>query len=860
MSTDTPMMQQWHHLKEQAKEALLLFRLGDFYEAFYQDAEIISKEIHLTLTQRQNIPMCGVPYHAFETYVDKLVGKGFKIAIAEQMEDPKSVKGIVKRKIVRVLSPGALTASNLLSEKKNNYLVTLLQIGQVYGLCAIDLSTSTCKVMDLEEREALFDELYRLSPAEIVLSKKFLSANELFIKELQYAFSFYLNIKEEFYFDPSIALEEAIRHFSKEKLQGFGIRESISIYALGALLRYAKEDLQCDLSKLSSVQKEELSSFMGLDQVTLTNLEIFHSSHGKKHSLLWLLDKSKTPMGARLLSDWIKRPLLSISKIRERYDAVEELLAHPQTLLSLAKHLEGVRDLERLLSKITSSYANGKDMATMRFSLEKIPLIKQEIFSLKSLCLQEAKEKLFDLEALLSTLQKALVEQPCFRLGEGETFQKGYSKELDELMLISQNSKEWIASYQQRLREEYGIKTLKVGYTKAFGYYIEISKGQAEKASPFFIRRQTLVNAERFVTEELKTFEYKILHAEEKKKAVEERLFEEIKALFSAHAEKIQMISQAIAKIDLFYSLAKSALEYNYVRPTVDESTSLIIKGGRHPIIERAQLEEFSPKEFTPNDCELSSERQLFLITGPNMAGKSTYIRQVALLVVLAQIGSFVPAESAHIGIVDKVFSRIGANDDLSRGQSTFMVEMSQTANILNNCTSRSLVILDEIGRGTSTYDGISIAWAVAEYLLTTEGKQAKTLFATHYWELTQLEESHPNACNVQVAVKESPSGILFLHKIIVGGTDRSYAIHVAKLAGLPYKVIQRAQSLLYALEKTQRSPLFVKKKEERSSQLHLFPSPHENVVQEIKRLQLDAMTPLQALVYLQEMKKKLLS
>lgn len=819
--TVTPMMSQWQTCKAQAKEALLLFRLGDFYEAFYDDAQKISKAIGLTLTARQGIPMCGVPFHTAESYIDKLVAKGFKVAVAEQTEDPKAVKGIVKREIVRIVTPGTLINSQLLSDKKNNFFVSVAQVGNVFGLAILDLTTTEFRAQELEKEQLLIDELCRLRPSEFLVSKPF-----EFLKELSYTFPFVANEKKAL--DPTGSFDVLTAHFDVGNLDGFGLRgKTAAIVAAGSLLLFLKEELSLPLDHIRSMQTEALSQYMAIDRSTMRNLEI-------NDSLVDLLDETCTPMGGRLLRQWVQYPLLSSSLIRERQEEILSFMNRPEMSKKGRDLLSQVRDLERLMMKISAHYANPRDVYALGMSLSHIPAIK-ELFSLESL---------LDAEPVANRILSSMNETPPFRMGEGEIFKDGYNGDLDRLRRLCKDSMSWMAGYQVTLREQTGIKTLKVGYTKAFGYYIEVSHAQSEKIPPAFQRRQTLINTERFITEELKEFERQVLTAEDRSKAIEAELFEQLKGEIAAYAPAIHAAAKIIARLDTLLSLAKVSLANQWIRPVIEESDSLEIVEGRHPVIEKA----VGKASFIPNDTHLNPNQQLMLITGPNMAGKSTYIRQVALLVILAQIGSFVPAKSATIGLVDKVFSRIGASDDLARGQSTFMVEMSETANILASATSRSLVLLDEIGRGTSTYDGISIAWAVAEYLLTTPKKQAKTLFATHYWELTQLANEYPHAANFQTAVQEIPSGIVFLRKIIRGGTDKSYGIHVAKLAGLPNKAIKRAEEMLKELEKKPESqlPLFIS-------------TPQEHpILTELRTTDLLELTPLQAHHKLCELKTKL--
>lgn len=801
------MMSQWQACKAQAKDALLFFRLGDFYEAFYEDAQTISKTLGLTLTARQGTPMCGVPFHTAEGYIDKLIAKGFKVAVAEQTEDPKSVKGLLKREIARIVTPGTIVNSQLLSDKKNNFFVSISQTGSTFGLSILDLTTTEFRALELDKEQELMDELCRLRPAELLIPKPF-----DFLKELSHSFPFVANTKPTL--DAKLSFDVLTAHFDVQNLDGFGLRgKTAAIIAAGSLLLYLKEELNLNLEHIVSIQNDSLSQFMSIDRSTMRNLEL-------TESLIDLLDETNTPMGARLLRNWMQYPLLSVPAIEERQNGVDYFLQHPLESKKIREALSQIRDLERLMMKICASYATPRDLFALALSISPIPLIKE--------VLQE--ERLPNTEPLAERILAALNDHPPFRIGEGDIFKSGYHAELDHLRKLSKDSMSWMASYQLTLREQTGIKTLKVGYTRAFGYYIEVGRAQSEKIPPTFQRRQTLINAERFVTEELKQFEHQVLTAEERSKAIEIELYEALRKEIASHAPAINSAAKILARIDVLLSLAKVAQENQWTRPLIDTSDLLEIVQGRHPVIERA----IGKAAFIPNNTLLNPEQQLMLITGPNMAGKSTYIRQVAIIAILAQIGSYVPAQSARIGLIDKVFSRIGASDDLARGQSTFMVEMSETANILHNASSRSLVLLDEIGRGTSTFDGISIAWAVAEYLLTTGKKQAKTLFATHYWELTRLAQEYPHAANFQTAIQETASGIVFLRKIIQGGTDKSYGIHVAKLAGLPPKVIKCAEQRLKELENDQM-PLFIS-------------TPQEHpILTELKKIDLSSLSPLQA-------------
>lgn len=798
------MMLQWQACKESAQGALLLFRLGDFYEAFYEDGITLAKELDLTLTKRQEIPMAGVPFHTCEAYIDKLVAKGYRVAIAEQVEDARLAKGLVKREIVRIVTPGTVVTSSLLSEKSNNFIACITQLNTLFGLAWLDLTTADFTVMQVPDVKQLLDALARLSPSELIASEKMEERHPELFKELRQ--SCVINTKPDWVFDHQNAFARLLKHFQVHTLDGFGLKGMIPpINAAGALLSYVNDDLALSVSHIKHLKVEQSSHYMALDRATQRHLELIDRLHeGKKGgTLLSLLDETVTPMGARLLKQWITHPLLSVPAILERQEAIGAFAS----CLEISEPMEKIRDLERLIMRISTGYATPRDLLGLRLSLEPLPAIAELLSKLDAKLICEDRDKLADVSAMTEMIKKALVDDPPLRLSEGGIIRSSYSPQLEELRSLKANSQAWIANYQTHLRDTTQIKTLKIGFTNAFGYYIEVSRGQAENMPASFERRQTLVNAERFISPELKDYEHKILTAEERMKAIESELFLKLRHEIAAHADTVQAIAAAIARLDVLLALAKVAKKRRYVRPIVDESALFTIEEGRHPIIE-------TDGSFIPNDVRLHDKEKLMLITGPNMAGKSTYIRQVALIAILAQMGSYVPAKSAHIGIIDKVFSRIGASDDLARGQSTFMVEMTETANILHNATARSLVILDEIGRGTSTYDGISIAWAVAEYLLMH--LKAKTLFATHYWELTELEKQLPGAVNYNVAVQETDRGIVFLRKILKGGTDKSYGIHVARLAGLPNAVLARASEMLSKLEKKNPSA-------SRAQQLSLF-------------------------------------
>jgi len=844
----TPMMKQWHDLKKKAGDALLFFRLGDFYEAFYKDAEIIAKNLNLTLTKRQDIPMCGVPFHASDNYVDKLVALGFKLAIAEQTEDPKSVKGIVKREITRFVSPATVISSSLLNDKSNNYFAAIHQIKDYFGIAYIDLTTADFHVIEVKELDNLLNELYRINPKELLIDEKFKKNHENFLKELQDTLSFTITVKDVWLFDHQLALQKLISHFNVLSLDGFGMRAMIAaINAGGALISYLQDELSFKLDHIQTIQVDNSSTYMAIDRATMNHLELVSTDKiDSKASLFALLDKSSTSMGARLLKKWIQHPLLDLNEIKQRQESVQSFFS---SVVETKNTLSKIKDIERLVNKIKGGYETPRELYHLILSLKHVNDLKSILKDLNAPYLQKQYLDLHDFNEICEFVINAFNENPPLRVSDGNLFKEGYNEKLDEYRMLSNNSKAWIANYQNRLREETKIKNLKVGFTKVFGYYIDVSKGQKDKVPDFFQRRQTLVNSERFITNDLKDYEIKVFSAEEKTKALELELYEELKENLLAYYEKILSAAKAVAIVDVLNSFAIIAIENDYIKPTIDDSSDLIIEQGKHPIVEK----NIGSSSFIPNDTYFDVNKQLYLITGPNMAGKSTYIRQVAMLVIMAQMGAFIPAVKAKIGIVDKLFTRIGASDDLAKGQSTFMVEMSETANILNNATDKSLVILDEIGRGTSTYDGISIAYAVCEYLLTTENKKAKTLFATHYLELTELEEKYPKVKNYQIAVKETNGSIVFLHKIVEGKADKSYGIHVAKLAGLPRSAIKTAEKMLEKLEKAPR------KKKAPEKQLNLFQekAPPNPLIEEIKSLDLNQLTPIEAFKKLLKMQEK---
>ena len=845
-------MQQWQTCKDLAKDAVLLFRLGDFYEAFYEDAKLLSKELELTLTQRQGVPMSGVPYHAHEAYVDKLIKRGYKVAIAEQMEAPQKGKSLVRREITRTISPATVLDSSKIEEKEPNFFVCLEQIGSIYGIAFLDLSTNSFHVTEMESLHALETELYRIRAKEILCSEKFTKKHSKLFEDLKLEIPFLSNIKPDWFFDHQSNCSFLLRHFAVHSLDGFGLKTmTAAVNAAGALLQYIKNERQLNIAYIRRVEPSFQQEYLNLDRITQKNLELCESLHpGKSASFFEFIDKTQTAMGARLLRKWLLQALRCKNKILQRQNVVKELL-RLGSLVKLNESLAQIRDIERLMSKISASYASPKDLQSLGLSLKALPSIREFLKNCPSELVEQALEKIKHGDETQLLIERSLVEELPPRLGDGPVFKKGLSEELDQLRALSSDSKSYLAQYQQKLREETQIKTLKVSYNRVFGYYIEVSRNQSQNIPTTFEKRQTLSNSERYISKELKDFEEKILSAEEKIKEIENKLFKDLIQKIIQGAEEIRSIASGIAFIDCASSLTKLAHENKYVCPKIMDSYELEIKDGRHPLVEQ------NCPQFITNDLSLEEKERLMILTGPNMAGKSTYIRQIALIVIMAQMGSFVPAREAKIGIVDKIFTRIGASDDLARGQSTFMVEMAETANILNNASKNSLVILDEIGRGTSTFDGISIAWSVAEHLL--KKIQAKTLFATHYWELTKMPARLEGVVNYHIKVQEEPNNVVFLHKIEQGSSKKSYGIHVGRLAGLPPAVLHRAEEILKKLEEQGRNKKV--EKTSKNKQLLLFEpqakKPVGQIEDELANINTDELSPIQALLTLKELKTR---
>lgn len=894
----TPAMRQYYEAKQAYPDTLIFFRMGDFYESFGEDAKTIAKELEITLTARgkdrsgERMPLAGIPYHAIDTYLPRLINKGYKVAICEQLEDPKQAKGVVKRGVVRVVTPGTAIDSSMFSDASNNYLMAVagresgksgrnMEKEIELGVSFLDISTGellTTQFRDSENFEKLLSELARMRPSECILPPS-LYGNPDLADRLKAQ-----TIVQEFVPEVS-GIEEAGQrlktHFRVATLEGMGCEKlDFAVYSAWAALEYAKTTQMRELTHINTLRTYSNSEFMILDSVTLRNLEIVKNvrDEGNENSLYRILNCTKTPMGSRLLKKWLLKPLLSVEKIDLRLDAVEELAANPLLRYDLRNWLSEVRDIERLVGRVVYGNSNARDLIALKKSLDALPPVRDSLMeSAESELLKEIAVGLasfIELENLAEMIDRAIVDEPPISVREGGMIKPGYSAELDELRNIASSSKQWIATFQQKERERSGIKSLKVGYNKVFGYYIEVTNANSSQVPEDYIRKQTMANAERFFTPELKEKESLILTANEKAIALEYEIFTEIVQTLSAHSRELQETAERTGSLDVFAALAETAETNNYIRPQLTDDCRILIRDGRHPVVENTVYGGFVPND-TEMDCK---ENQFLLVTGPNMAGKSTYMRQTALIAIMAQAGSFVPASHASIGIIDQVFTRIGAFDDLASGQSTFMVEMVELANILNNASPRSLVLLDEIGRGTSTYDGYSIAKAVVEFLHNRGRVGLRALFATHYHQLTALEEKLKRVKNYHIAVKEEGHELVFLRKIVPGATDRSYGIHVARLAGVPEKVIERANEILKELERenvleeTEDSENGKKKKSKATSrytQMMLFdpgnsgvnptetnrPGPVEAA---LRKLNVDEMTPIEALNKLHELKRLL--
>lgn len=874
MTDVTPMMRQYLEIKSKYPESLLLYRMGDFYEMFLEDAVTASKVLDIALTSRDRqaenpVPMCGVPYHAAEGYVAKLVAAGFKIAICDQVEDPKKAKGLVRREVTRVLTPGLIVDNQNLTANQPNYLAAVSEpgAGKPIGLAFLDISTAEFRVTELDSPDGLMEELFRISPKEILLPE---DVAPEWTKSVKTRIDPVFTHIEEVHFDGRRARERLTSHFKVHSLEGFGINGMESaIQAAGAVLAYVYENLFGACEHIKKVIPYNCSEFMVLDEATVRNLEIFYSTgfQGRKGTLIEVIDHTRTAMGGRKLQQWLRYPLLDLEEINARQDAIAELVGQGVLRDGLLGALETINDIERLNARNSTGVSTPRDLIGLKKSLQAFPGIQGMISGCKSGLLARTASEWDNIEDLVARLEAALCDPPPATLANGGAINPSYDPDLNHYVRLSRDAKGWMAEYEAHQRKETGISTLKVRYNKVFGYYIEISRSNLSSVPQSYFRKQTLVNAERYITEELKEFEVQVLEADEKRLELEEKLFSELRDAVSAESRRIQKMAETIALLDCAASLAEVAARYDYCRPKTHGGDSICIRDGRHPVVERF----LAQGEFVPNDLELDQQnQQVLIITGPNMAGKSTILRQAALIVLLAQIGSFVPAREADIGIVDRIFTRVGASDDLARGRSTFMVEMQETANILHQATPRSLIILDEIGRGTSTFDGMSIAWAVAEFLHDLGGVGVKTLFATHYHELTELARSRPRVKNFNVAIREWRQEILFFHKFTPGSSNRSYGIQVARLAGLPGEVTERAGQILAKLEGSAPvSPAPIpgpesnggrsEKSAEPGVQLPLFQKAPDWVRDRILELDPDGMTPISALQALHSLKEEIL-
>ena len=873
----TPMMQQYLETKKQYKDCIIFYRLGDFYEMFFEDAITASKELEITLTGKncgleERAPMCGVPYHAVDSYLNKLVTKGYKVAIVEQVEDPATAKGIVKREVVRIVTPGTNLNTSALDETKNNYLMSIVCVENCFGIAIVDITTGDFFVTEVENNRALLDEIYKFMPSEIICNDAFLLTG-IDIDDLKNRLNITLFQLESWYFDDDMCKKALTDHFKVYDLSALGIDNyDVGTNAAGALMQYLTETQKNSLSHLTQIIPYSTNKFMILDTSTRRNLELCETlrEKQKRGSLLWVLDKTKTAMGARMLRSYIEQPLIDKESIIKRQKAIEELNKSLITRDELREYLSPIYDLERLISKVAYKSANPRDLIALLNSLKMLPHIKTVIQDFKSPLFKEITEELDVLDDITSLIDNSINEDPPINIKEGGIIKEGYNEEVDRLRKAKTEGKTWLAELETKEKEKTGIKGLKIKYNKVFGYYLDVTNSYKDLVPDYYVRKQTLTNSERYTTDELKQLEDVILGAEDKLFSLEYNIFSEIRDEISSQVVRIQTTAKELAKIDLFASLAYVSEHNNYVKPNINEKGIIDIKNGRHPVVEKMMPDSM----FVTNDTYLDmNNNRVSIITGPNMAGKSTYMRQTALITLMAQIGSFVPATSANIGVCDKIFTRVGASDDLASGQSTFMVEMTEVANILRNATPKSLLILDEIGRGTSTFDGLSIAWAVVEHICDIKLLGAKTLFATHYHELTELEGTMKGVNNYCISVKEQGDNIVFLRKIVKGGADKSYGIQVAKLAGVPDSVINRAKELVAELS---NADITAKAKEIAANmtpgnsikgvndnvelhQMSLFDTVKEDdIITEIEELDLGTMTPIDALNHLYKIQNKL--
>ncbi|HJD40494.1 MAG TPA: DNA mismatch repair protein MutS [Candidatus Blautia stercoripullorum] len=872
------MMQHYIKTKEEYEDCILFYRLGDFYEMFFEDAETVSKELELTLTGKdcglaERAPMCGVPFHAADNYINRLVEKGYKVAICEQMEDPKKAKGIVKREVIRVVTPGTNLYTQALDETKNNYIMSVAYISNRFGIAFADVTTGAFMVTEVEKLRNLLDEIYKFSPAELICNEAFCMSG-VDLEELRNRLHLSVSALDNWYFDDDLCQRTLKDHFHVGTLEGLGLKDyDCATIAAGALLTYLLETQKNSLDHMRKITPYITDKYMLIDSSTRRNLELTETMREKEKrgSLLWVLDKTKTAMGARMLRSFIEQPLIEEEAINQRLDAVEEINRQEMDREEIREYLGPVYDLERLISRVSYQSANPRDLIAFKTSIGMIPHIRRLLGQFQSEELKKVYEDMDELQDLYQVLDKAIVEDPPLAMKEGGIIKDGYDQQIDDYRQAKTKGKTWLAELEAEEKEKTGIKNLKIKYNKVFGYYLEVTNSFKDMVPDYYTRKQTLTNAERYITPRLKELEDMILGAEDKLYALEYDRFAEIRNMIAGEVERIQKTARAIAKLDAYLSMALVASRNQYVRPKINTRGIIDIKDGRHPVVEKMITNDM----FIPNDTYLDNgKNRISVITGPNMAGKSTYMRQTALIVLMAQIGSFVPASKANIGIVDRIFTRVGASDDLASGQSTFMVEMTEVANILRNATAKSLLILDEIGRGTSTFDGLAIAWAVIEHISNPKLLGAKTLFATHYHELTELEGKLPGVNNYCIAVKERGDDIVFLRKIVKGGADKSYGIQVAKLAGVPDSVINRAKELVEELVsaditstvkdiasegKKSKAKQPVHYDEVDMEQISLFDTvKDDDVLEELKSIKIDELRPVDALNVLYRLQNKL--
>ncbi len=873
----SPMMVHYCQTKCAYKDSILFYRLGDFYEMFFEDAKTVSRELELTLTGKdcglsERAPMCGIPYHAAETYINRLIDKGYKVAICEQVEDPKTAKGIVKREVTRVVTPGTNLNMQELDEGKNNYLMAIVCVGDHFGVSTADITTGDCYVTEIDEERKLWDEINKFLPAEIICNDAFLVSG-VDVDDLRNRLHISVFALESWYFGDDLCKQTLLEHFKISSLEGLGLADYDSgVIAAGSLFRYLLDTQKNTMEHMNKIIPYTTDRYMVIDSSSRRNLELVETlrEKQKRGSLLWVLDKTKTAMGARMLRSFVEQPLIDADAINERLDAVTELNMQAMLREEIREYLNPVYDLERLVSRISYRSANPRDLLAFKMSLEMIPHIKNLLVNFTSPLLVRINEQMDGLEDLYTLLEASITEDPPLAVKEGGIIREGYNEQVDTYRNSKTQGKSWLAQLEAEEKEKTGIRNLKIKYNKVFGYYLEVTNSFKDLVPEYYTRKQTLTNAERYITPKLKELEDMILGAEDKLFALEYDLFCQVREELAAQIPRIQETAKAIAQLDVYASLSVVAQRNNYVRPTVNTKGVIDIKNGRHPVVEKMINNDM----FIANDTYLDNgSKRVSVITGPNMAGKSTYMRQTALIVLMAQIGSFVPAEKAKIGVVDRIFTRVGASDDLASGQSTFMVEMTEVANILRNATAKSLLILDEIGRGTSTFDGLSIAWAVIEHISNTKLLGAKTLFATHYHELTELEGKIPGVNNYCIAVKERGDDIVFLRKIVKGGADKSYGIQVAKLAGVPDSVLDRAKELVDELVHTditstfkdlaensrKTKPKAVHYDEVDLEQISLFDTVQDqDIIEELKNLDITMLTPMDAMNTLYRLQNKL--